>query len=77
MARAVVQAIANDTTGFPLAPGVIRGYAEDAERIPGPRSEIDWSKRKPVPQNMYHLDPEEDKRQRMARLARTKGWKYA
>ena len=70
---AVLKAIAS----CKFLPSVAEIREQIETRIPGPSSEIDWSKRKPVPQNMYHLDPEEDKRQRMARLARTKGWKYA
>lgn len=43
-------------------------------QAPGPRNDVDPRTLKPIPTEMFHLDPEEDKRQRMARLRMTKGW---
>lgn len=44
------------------------------QREPGPRSEVDIDKLPPVPDKMFRLDPEEDKRQRMERLRLTQKW---
>lgn len=43
-------------------------------RAPGPSSNVDPAQLKPVPQRMFRLDPEEDRRQRMAQLRRTQKW---
>lgn len=44
-------------------------------RPPGPRSESSESlPLRPTPQRMFRLDPEEDRRQRMAQLRRTAKW---
>lgn len=43
-------------------------------RAPGPRNDVDLHTLKPVPGKMFRLEPEEDRRQRMERLRRTKGW---
>lgn len=43
-------------------------------RAPGPCHDVDPRTLPDVPANMYHLDPEEDKRRRMERLHQTKGW---
>lgn len=43
-------------------------------RAPGPRNDVDPRQLKPVPSQMFRLDEDEDRRQRMARLAQTKGW---
>lgn len=43
-------------------------------RPPGPRNDVDPAKLKPVPQKMHRLDPNEDRRQRMAQLRRTSKW---
>jgi hypothetical protein len=42
-------------------------------REPGPSSHVDPTKLKDVPQRMYRLSPEEDRRQRMATLRRSGG----
>lgn len=52
----------------------IRKAAANEERAPGPASPVDPSKLKPVPTKMFRLDPEEDRRQRMAQLRRTEKW---
>lgn len=43
-------------------------------RAPGPRSDVDPARRKPVPQRMFRLDDDEDRRLRLERLRQTKGW---
>lgn len=49
--------------------------AYDGERqAPGPRNDVDPAKLKAIPTEMFRLDPEEDRRQRMARLRMTKNW---
>lgn len=43
-------------------------------RAPGPQSNVDPAKLKPVPHHMFRLDPAEDRRQRLERLRQTKNW---
>lgn len=43
-------------------------------RAPGPRSDVDPAELPSIPNKMFRLDPEEDKRQRLERLRMTKGW---
>ncbi len=43
-------------------------------QTPGPRNDVDPRKLKPIPTEMFRLDPEEDRRQRMAQLRRTEKW---
>jgi hypothetical protein len=45
-------------------------------RSPGPRSDVDPHTLPNIPTKMYRADPEEDYRQRMAQLRRTKNWRY-
>ncbi len=52
----------------------IRDAAEIGKREPGPRSEVDPKRMKPVPTTFYRLPDDEDKRQRMERLRMTKDW---
>lgn len=46
----------------------------DNKREPGPRNDVDPATLPPVPPKFYRLDPEEDRRQRMDQLRRTKDW---
>ena len=43
-------------------------------RAPGPRNDVDLSALKPIPGKMFRLPEDEDRRQRMAQLRRTKDW---
>ena len=52
----------------------IRKAYDGEQQAPGPASPVDPHKLKPVPTRMFRLDDEEDRRQRMAQLKRTKGW---
>lgn len=52
----------------------IRKAYDGERRHPGPHSEVDPAKLKPVPTEMFRLDPDEDKRQRMNQLRRTEKW---
>lgn len=52
----------------------IREAYDGEERMPGPRNDIDMRELKPVPTKMFHLEPDEDKQQRLERLRQTKGW---
>lgn len=76
LARAVLEALS--TCEFPPTIAAIRkAAAVDGKREPGPASHVDPTQLKPIPMKMHRLDPEEDKRQRMAQLRRTKDWRYA
>jgi hypothetical protein len=50
----------------------IREHIE-ATVLPGPSSHVDPKQMKPVPQKMFRLSDEEDRRERMARLRRSAG----
>ncbi len=50
----------------------IREHLE--HRAPGPRNDVAMRELKPVPQKMFRLEPDEDKRQRMDRLRQTRKW---
>lgn len=52
----------------------IRKAYEGEQQPPLARSDVDPTKLKPVPGKMFRLDSDEDKRQRMAQLRRTKDW---
>jgi hypothetical protein len=43
-------------------------------RAPGPRSDVDPAKLKPVPTQFFRLPDDEDKAQRMERLRMTRNW---
>lgn len=43
-------------------------------QVPGPRNDVDPAKLKAIPTEMFRLDPDEDRRQRLERLRQTKGW---
>lgn len=75
LARAVVLACqAHEYPTHLITPAAIR-KAYDGEQIaPGPRSDVDPHTLKPVPTRMFRLDPDEDRRQRMAQLKRTQKW---
>jgi hypothetical protein len=45
-------------------------------RAPGPASPVDPATLKDIPLRMFRLPDDEDKRQRMEQLRRTRGWKY-
>jgi len=70
LAAAVLKAM--NTCKFLPTVAEIREQLET--RSPGPRSDVDPRQLKPVPSQMFRLDEDEDRRQRMARLAQTKGW---
>ena len=72
LARAVLDTLA--TNDYPPTIAAIRKAASNEDRAPGPRSDVDPRQLKPVPSQMFRLDEDEDRRQRMARLAQTKGW---
>lgn len=55
----------------------IREAYEGERREPGPRTDVDPHTLKDIPQVMYRLPEDEDRRQRLERLRMTKGWKYA
>lgn len=55
----------------------IRKAYEGEQQSPLARNDVDPAKLKDVPMKMFRLDPEKDKRQRMAQLRRTKDWRYA
>lgn len=46
----------------------------DNKREPGPRNDIDPATLPSVPPKFFRLSDEEDRRQRMEQLRRTKGW---
>lgn len=54
----------------------IREAYDGNRQAPGPRSDVDPRDLPDIPQRMFRLDPEEDRRQRMAQLRRTRNWKY-
>jgi hypothetical protein len=73
LAAAVMTVV--ETSKFEPTVAHIREAYEAAQRTPGPQSEVSQEQlEKPIPTEMYRLDPEEDKRQRMERLRQTKGW---
>ncbi len=72
LARAVLDALA--TNEYPPTIAAIRKAASNEDRAPGPRSDVDPRQLKPVPTQMFRLDEEEDRRQRMERLRMTQGW---
>lgn len=75
LAVAVVKACqAHEYPTHLITVAAIRKAYDADQRTPGPRSDVDPATRKPVPQKMFRLDPEEDRRQRMAQLRRTEKW---
>ena len=70
LAAAVLKAM--NTCKFLPTVADIREQLES--RAPGPRNDVDPTTLPDIPQRMFRLDPEEDKRQRMERLRQTKGW---
>ncbi|MCC7196412.1 MAG: hypothetical protein IT356_12735 [Gemmatimonadaceae bacterium] len=70
LAAAVLKAM--NTCKFLPTVAEIREQLES--RAPGPRSDVDPRQLKPVPSQMFRLDEEEDRRQRMERLRQTKDW---
>jgi hypothetical protein len=65
---------AMDTCKFLPTVAEIREYIA-ANVLPGPNASTPKAQmEKPIPQKMFRLDPEEDKKQRMAQLKRTRGW---
>jgi hypothetical protein len=78
LAVAVVQACqAHEYPTQLITVAAIRKAYEQDARPPGPSNDIDPTQLKPIPDKMFRLDPEEDKRQRLERLRQTRGWKYA
>lgn len=75
LAAAVVRACqAHEYPTQLITVAAIRKAYEGEHRAPGPSSDVDPTQLKPVPQRMFRLDPEEDRRQRMAQLRRTEKW---
>lgn len=72
LARAVRAAIA--TSDFPPTIAAIRKHAEGEQRPPGPRNDVDPRTLPDIPQRMFRLPEEEDRRARMAQLRRTEKW---
>lgn len=72
LSRAVVAAL--DVCEFFPTIAAIRARVDAMKEMPGPRSDVDPRDLKPVPTKMFRLDPEEDRRQRMAQLRRTEKW---
>jgi hypothetical protein len=69
---AVLQAM--NTCKFLPTVAEIREYIA-ANVLPGPNASTPKAQmEKPIPQKMFRLPDEEDKKQRMARLKRTRGW---
>ncbi len=52
----------------------IRKAYESERRAPEARNDVDMRELKPVPQKMFRLSDEEDRRQRLERLRHTKNW---
>lgn len=52
----------------------IRKAYEGEQQAPGPRNDVDPRTLKAIPTEMFRLDPDEDRRQRLERLRQTKGW---
>lgn len=52
----------------------IRKAYEGERREPGPRNDVDPHTLPDIPQKMFRLDPEEDRRQRLERLRQTRKW---
>lgn len=78
LAAAVVKACqAHEYPTHLITVAAIRKAAAIDERIPGPRSEGTLDLSRLQPSKMFRLSPEEDKRERMERLRRTKDWHYA
>jgi hypothetical protein len=78
LAVAVVKACqAHEYPTHLITVAAIRKAYDEEQRAPGPEGGIPAEERKFVPTKMYRLDPEADKRERMERLRRTKGWNYA
>jgi hypothetical protein len=72
LAQAVLKAM--NTCKFLPTVAEIREQIET--RAPGPWSDVDMKALPPLRLKYHRLDPEEDKRQRMAQLRRTQGWRY-
>lgn len=68
--RAVLEAM--KVCKFLPTPADIRGQIE--QRAPGPRNDVDPTTLPDIPQKMFRLGDEDDRRERMTRLRRTKGW---
>lgn len=71
LAAAVFAALA--VCKFPPTIADIREHVPSPQ-APGPASPVDPAKLKAIPTEMFRLDPDEDRRQRMERLRQTKGW---
>lgn len=75
LAAAVVQACqAHEYPTHLITVAAIRKCYEENRHAPGPRTDVDPTTLRPVPQRMFRLDPEEDRRQRMNQLRRTEKW---
>lgn len=75
LAMAVISAC--QTHKFPtqlITIAAIREAYDGEKREPGPRSDIPIESLPNVPQKFFRLPDDEDRRQRMAQLHRTRGW---
>lgn len=52
----------------------IRKAYDDEQRAPAARNDVALGDLKPVPQNMFRLEEDVDRRERMERLRRTEKW---
>jgi hypothetical protein len=77
LAIAVVQACqAHEYPTQLVTIAAIRKAYENEQRTPGPSSNVPDHIRRAVPDRMFRLSEEEDKRERMERLRQTKNWNY-
>jgi hypothetical protein len=77
LAVAVVQACqAHEYPTQLVTVAAIRKVYEANERAPGPSSNVPDHIRKAMPDRMFKLDPDEDRKQRMERLRQTRNWSY-
>jgi len=72
--QALAAAVLKAMNACKFLPTVAEIREQLGARVPGPSSDVDLTKLKPVPSKMFHLDPDEDRRQRMAQLRRTEKW---
>lgn len=70
LSKAVLKAM--NTCKFLPTVAEIRELIE--QRAPGPRNDVDPATLPPIPTKMFRLPEDEDRRERMAQLRRTKDW---
>lgn len=62
---------------FPTIAEIREAASANLKRPPGPWSDVDPDKLPPLRTKFHRLPDDEDRKQRLDRLAATKGWKYA